>query len=1356
MSRRSRGLLGLCLFVCLLQLCGGAGAVTFDSRTMLDTPHIKRGMRAVGKTVFAGTTITQFNLVVLDVLHKANAGGDMILARVLDGPVVQRQSGIIGGMSGSPVYINGKLIGAIAYGWGFPKEPICGITAIRDMLEAMDIMAAPKKQSLLPGDTRQKWTCSQPLTVGGREYRTAQVVRPGAAAAPGIIPLRPCAPILSCSGLGPKALGILRQTLEPYGIEPVASGGSGGPVVPVTLQAGSALGVRFMKGDFDATGIGTVTYRKGDKLVGFGHPMMQRGEVSMPLCTAWISDFLPSYQRSNKLGSGMLDVGTLRADTAWSVGAQIGPLPNYRPADIEIVDQTRNLRKKFHVKVLSEKGVTSGLLASAVASALEASFNPGFEGMIRTEFEVQGVRGAHVKRSNVFYSGGSPADTALVEAMDVMRMLEDNRWEPQDVKRLVFRAELNAKDETAFIEKVSCEENVAKAGKTLNLHIQVRPDDGPPQDFPVTLNLPRELPKGSLRVAVVGGQDAMLFRSRLGVLLPEFEDLAPLLAFYEKLEDNRQLCVIAALPSEGLLVGATRLKRLPDAMGAIFEKSSRTDLDKGRDEITVTKELPWAVFGRAMFAIATEDRMGGKGTVTAAGAKRPADGEKPPSEDSKSGFNPPADRLWWAAAAFGPRAADRPVRERAGLPTVTVGADASGPQPAEGEVGARPKPLDPQDRISYQKPAAVPAPAKVEANPIKKPDIDEDEEEDETESKTVVRQPTTWTQAKPADFADGEPKGTAPRSDGGMSLAPACTELGAVPEIYAMATLVVGDQTFVGTASPGRLYRVKADGKAELVFDTKQFAIRSLVADKEGRVYLGTFPGGQVFRVTPDGQGALFCQLPTDYVWSLAWAKDGRLLAGTGPDGRLFGINDQGQVTEVLKVPQAHILCLLPAGDDVYLGTADQGLVYRLTAAGKLEAAYDATTQDVTCLAQDAKGALYAGLAPEGKIVRLETGQPPVTVFTDKNHPVYALAVAAGRLYAATGAEGHLLALVEDGVYDLVQDTEALHGLCFAPAADGSLITGLANPGKVLRLSPEAPSSGTFTSAVLDADRPARWGLISWLAEVPAAAKLAVQTRSGSSSDPEDGSWSAWSAAYATAAGEAISSPPARYLQYRLEFSKAPGDGVPFLHRLCVCYLPANQPPTIKIDGPTVESPAHGEAEVKWTATDADKDQVRVAVAYRAAGTAEWQALTNLPGDKKSYKWDTTKVADGVYDLRLTVTDEVSNPGAGLTDTQVLYGVSVDNAKPVLAITKLLVQDGKLVVEGTATDNGRVTEVTYQKGADWYGVAAGDGAYGGAQETFAFTVPLVDGKVEIKLQARDAADNVITQPVKWPKNGTGG
>lgn len=1294
-----------------------ARAAAFDPATMMDSSEVKRGMRAVGKSVFAGTQITEFRLEIIGVMHQANSGGDLVLARVLDGPVVQRQSGIIGGMSGSPVYIGGRLLGAIAYGWGFPKEPIAGITCIRDMLEALEIMTAAKAAQA-PREPR--WLAETPLSLGGQVFTAARVVIPGQAARPGELPLQAAGLALSCSGLGKESLALVREKLEPYGIEPQSSGGPAAAAVPVELAPGAAVGVRLLEGDFDMTGIGTVTYRQGDYVLAYGHPMMQLGAVNMPLCTAWIHDFLPSYMRSNKIGSPMTNVGSLRSDTNFAVGGVVGPVAPQVPATIEVLDKTRDRRRTFNVRAMRQTGLTPMALATGVAAAIETAFNPGFEGMVRTTFEVRGHAGASVRRSNEAYFSSSPVRSALSEVLAVMQLLEDNRWQPQNIASLEVKAEISDQDETAFIERVYAEENVARAGKPLNLHVLVRPDGGELVDHKITLQMPIELPKGSLRLAICGGNDAVYLRQRMGLLMPQFDSLGSVLKYYQEMEHSQQLCVIAALPGDGLAVGGQLLFQLPRSVTGVLERSPRTDLMRGKQEMIVRQDLPWLLYGREVMNLVTEDREGTKGSVPAPPKATGSEDKSGPAETSL--LPPPPDPLWWAWAQARPRPAQA-------WPAATI----------------PPAPIRP--RPSAEGAAETPAPAAEKKTPDKPESGASDNDE---ANPPVSRQPAVWTQTKGADFAQGEVKGVAVRNDGMLSLAPAQEDLGALEEFYIWSAVSQAAGTFVGTGGSGKIYRLDPQGKVTLHFATGAFAVSALALDAQGVLYAGTWPGGQIFRVAPDGQGRVHCTLPATYVWCLALDPDGTLWAGTGPEGKLYRISPQGQVTEAADLPQAHLLSLQRRGQVSYLGTAEKGVVYARPADGRLEVLLDAGNEDVTALTLDEKGVLYAGTAPGGKVFRLAPDSAPVALLDDKKAPIYSLAWQGDRLLAGTGGEGRLLALPEEGLAETVMYLDPTHLLCLAPGPGGELYLGAANTGHLWRLAPLAATSGVFTSAVLDAKRPARWGIINWQAEVPAGATLAVQTRSGNSDNPEDGSWSAWSLAYAQPGAERVTSPPARYLQYRLEMKKAAGDGGPVVRSVKVAYLAANQRPSLQVDSPTFGQALRGNAEVKWTATDPDKDRLTVTLRSRPAAGGDWTLITTTDPNKKSATWDTAKLTDGLYELQLTVSDAPSNPVDPLTQSQVVFGLRVDNTRPELTLTRHEEQGGQLVIEGLASDQQRVVDVAYRRDGQWWPAKPRDGQFDSQYEEFSLQVPLVEGKASVEIRVQDEAGNVLLHKLTWP------
>ncbi|MEN6303071.1 MAG: SpoIVB peptidase S55 domain-containing protein [Armatimonadia bacterium] len=1323
--------LRLFLIPLLLLVCGAmAAAATFDPKTMMDVSEVQRGAKAVGRTVFAGTEISEFNLQIIDIMHQANLGTDMILARVLDGPVVARQSGIIGGMSGSPVYINGRLIGAIAWGWGFAKEPIAGITPIRPMLEALDMM--DDKAATAPDNgSNGRWTASRPFTVAGREYDGAQVVLAGTKVAANVLPLRAVSTPINCSGMGERAMAFLKGKLERYGIEPMAGGGQKADPVPVELVPGAAVGVRFMEGDLDMTGIGTVTYRSGDKLLAFGHPMMQLGKVNLPLSSAWINDFMPSYQRSNKMGSGMLDVGALRADIPWAIGGQIGAKAPLIPARIEVVDKSRNYTRTFNIKVMRHPGLTASVLGAGIASALEATYNPNHTATIRTDFEIKGEHGVTLKCANQHYMVGSPVDAGTAEIMGTLSFLEMNRWDPQQVSELVYRAEITDRDESLVIEKVFTEETVAKAGKPVHVHVLMRPAGGELIERVLTVKMPLNLPKGTVRIGVSGGDDVMYFRSRFGTMMPSFDNLRSALRYLEHLEQNKQLCVLVGLPSDGVNVGSSTLMNLPTSITNVLEKSSRTDLERGKEELLATEQMDGVVYGRQTLTLAAEDRMGEKGSATAPAA--PAAPTTPATttvqvqgdDDGLVGT-----RLWWLASAL---RTPQPGSQR---PDVLVEKPAQEAKPA---IAAK------AGDDEKKKDAKADDKAKGEEEEEDAKDEDKDDE-----TATVLRQPTVWTQRKGTDFDAGEATGMAVRDGGGLLLAPTDSVLCATTEFYIWNVVTTPQGVYYATANPGRVYRVRPQGKPELVLETEYFGVRGLVADGQGNVYAGTWPGGRIYKITPEGKAAELCALQADYVWSLALRSDGMLVAGTGPEGQVYEVAPGGKAKLLTELPQAHVLTMLAQGNDMFLGTAGKGLVYRLGADGSLAALVDTNGDDVTGLTAGSNGMLYAGTS-NGKVYRLAKNATPEVVFDEKTLPVYGLLWARDRLLAATGGEGKLVAITPDKQHDIIEDTETTHLLCLAAGPGNTVCVGSANAGELRKLTLEGAAQGSFVSSILDAKRTAQWRKIDWLASVPTGTELTVKTRSGNSANPEDGSWSSWSAAYSQPGVDDIASPAARYLQYRVEMKRQDGAESPLLQRIAISYLPANQEPKAEFEATVGEKPLHETAKLTWTASDDDKDTLLATVEYRVAGTGKWEQIKQLAGDKKTCDWDTAKVKDGLYDLRLTVSDEPSNPANPLSAQQMVYAVRVDNAKPEVLLQNVAEKDGKLVVEGIASDGHCVAEVAYQVDEQWRGAVAVDGVFDGQYEQFRLAVPLTEGKLKSKLRVRDSAGNACEQELIWPK-----
>jgi len=291
---------------------------------------VKPGMKGYALTVFHGTKPEPFDIKVVAILKQFLPKQDVILIRAED-PRVEH-SGIVSGMSGSPVYIDGKLVGAIAYAWAFAKEPLGGVTPIENMLAER---SRPRRRSpdhpeiaqadlpAEPGEAR-----GLPTLAGGGTGTEPRLVR---ASVP-----------LSLSGFTARTFAELTDELRPVGLVPVQAGGGGGRGTsaaasgPGRVEPGSAIGVELVRGDMNMVGTGTVTWTDGQTILAFGHPMFGIGEVYLPMVDAEIHTFMPSMAQSFKMSSPLHEVGVLMQDRSSCIVGSMEAHTSMMPVEVRV------------------------------------------------------------------------------------------------------------------------------------------------------------------------------------------------------------------------------------------------------------------------------------------------------------------------------------------------------------------------------------------------------------------------------------------------------------------------------------------------------------------------------------------------------------------------------------------------------------------------------------------------------------------------------------------------------------------------------------------------------------------------------------------------------------------------------------------------------------------------------------------------------------------------------------------------------------------------------------------------------------------------------------------------------------
>lgn len=706
--------------------------------------------------------------------------------------------------------------------------------------------------------------------------------------------------------------------------------------------------------------------------------------------------------------------------------------------------------------------------------------------------------------------------------------------------------------------------------------------------------------------------------------------------------------------------------------------------------------------------------------------------------------------------------------------------------------------------------------------------------------------PVFWRVSTQDEFLRGTADNVSVDAGGRLLLGPnaeTVLETG-VPFLWSLVR--AGDALWVGGGPPGALYRVDRGGRATTVMDGAAGDMQALAAAPGGGVFAATSPDGRIVAI--DARGAQRDVFDPDepYVWALAAARDGTLYAGTGNPGRVYRIEAGGGARMLYDTGTAHVRSLaVDAGGRLLAGTGSPGRVLRIDAGGRAFVLLDTNHDEITSIRLAPDGAVLA-LAAGGAPAPVTAGQPAAAsaaaapvVTTSVSVTVTASATATpaappavpgtGAAAPSTAAGGAVYRIAPDGIWDVVWQSTADTPYDAAVDADGAVVVGTgpdgkifrveglprttvllsraaarqvtrlaegpdgqlhyttANPGSLFRLAANRAGSGTYTSEVHDARTIATWGTIRWRADAPGGSSIRLQTRSGNTAVPSD-TWSRWSESYTAPGGTAISSPNARYLQWRASLA---GDGAtPALFSVTAAYLPRNLPPEIArvtvhppgqvnlrsfptdppIAGlnaerdPAAPPPAAGTAQTPtlgrqvyrkglqsfaWEARDPNDDPLEFEVHYREETAAEWRVLRREL-TTRLFTWDTTSTPDGTYVVRIVATDAGANvPGRALTAMRDTPPFDVDNSPPRITVEGVAPAAGRATVRVLVSDAQSTLErVEYTvDGERWQAAFPMDGIADEREERFDVMVPAGDLE-RLVLRVTDVMKNVSTVSVR--------
>lgn len=566
--------------VATLAVGAAAHAVEF-----LPREQVRPGMVGVGRTVFEGSRIEEFRVEILGVLENTGPQQSLIIARLLGGPL--EKTGVIAGMSGSPVFIDGKLVGAVSYGFPFSKETIAGITPIAEMVEATRPSETPRAASarwpspLSPG-AASAGLPTQPL---GRDALAAALRRPLPAVdlsaggwrggpPPGALSagaLQPLALPLTFSGFDPAAFEWARGLFGGLGFAPVLGSGSAAPagVELPALEPGSPVGISLVEGDLDVSVTGTVTLVDNERVYAFGHPFYNLGPTQFPLRKAYVFSVFPSLYQSWKISAPGEVVGTLDQDRTTAVAGSLGPKPRMIPVEVKL-HTSRGQQRRFAFRVVDDELFTPVLAYAAMLSVLQGSERAFGTSTMHVAARVTLQDGREVRVEDLFTRDQPGVQAAQLVAAPLAYVMA-NGFEPLRVAKLAVDVASLETTQTGELQRAWLERSgPVHPGSTLALKLAVRAYRGEMRVESVPVPVPANAPAGQYTLLV--GDAATLNQLEQREMRQAFvpRTAAQLLRALNTLRRGNRIYVRLMRPAAGAVVAGEALTALPPSMLAVL------------------------------------------------------------------------------------------------------------------------------------------------------------------------------------------------------------------------------------------------------------------------------------------------------------------------------------------------------------------------------------------------------------------------------------------------------------------------------------------------------------------------------------------------------------------------------------------------------------------------------------------------------------------------------------------------------------------------------------------------------------------------------------------------------------------
>jgi hypothetical protein len=664
-------------------------------------------------------------------------------------------------------------------------------------------------------------------------------------------------------------------------------------------------------------------------------------------------------------------------------------------------------------------------------------------------------------------------------------------------------------------------------------------------------------------------------------------------------------------------------------------------------------------------------------------------------------------------------------------------------------------------------------------------------------------QTRTWSESDYSEFEKGNLKNLSLRSDGVITLAPRFQELydSSSAYLWTLARDSKGN-LYTGGGPGAKLYRISPKGEKKMLGELDGLEIHAIAVDAKDRVYAATSPDGKVYRMAANGKCEAFYNPKQKYIWAMAFDSRGNLFVATGDQGEIHKVTPDGKGSVFFKTEEIHARSMtIDARDNLIVGTDPGGLVMRVTPAGEGFVLYQMSKKEVTAVAAGKDGSIYAaavGVKPQGsslsstpppapssapaasssmgsgtttvtirasspppasvsgstvtiaggsEFYRIDSTGNPQRLWSHGQDIIYTIAFdAEGHPLIGTGNKGYIYRIDSPTLYTALLNSPPTQITALLDGPGGTLYAASGNVGKVYQIGPGLEKEGRIESDVFDAGFHSMWGRLEFHGNANGGS-ISLTARTGNLDQPHR-NWSPWSSAVSDPKGARVSSPAARFAQWKATLT-AGASGSPELEEVDFAYLPRNVAPRIDLiettppnyrfppttqststAAPTLTLPALGKRAsasltgsgesggssmqyakgslgARWSASDDNGDSLIYTVEIRGKKEKQWKLLKERVKEKY-ISFDSTAFPDGEYLLRITASDAPGNPPDQALTTQMESDpFLIDNTPPAITGLKATRSGSNLEVHWKAADAlNEIRKAEYSlDGGDWTIVA---------------------------------------------------